>query len=287
MDTLDFTKQKVQVMELSDLKRTFKENDSLGKPLRGMYHFDLIENVGNILDTMGYRMQIKEIFAAANGGGINPSVSLSDDYQKKFGDKAIEAHLLRRVYANVNVYDFDNEELSTRVAIAWHQKGIQIAYGRMVKVCHNLCIMAPKERILSTGRGIGIEQILEKFSDIMKELPGHINHDDEMISKMKNRVLTPVEILCTIGTMTTMRVAHDSLQPLIRNSEMYPLNQGQISSFTEKMLLTQKTKEHDQQQVTLWDMYNAATELLKPDKMDIPSVFDQHATLYQYVESMI
>ena len=42
---LNFQKQRVNVIDLETLKRTIKEKDVNDKPLRGMYHYDLIEQV--------------------------------------------------------------------------------------------------------------------------------------------------------------------------------------------------------------------------------------------------
>lgn len=275
---LNFQKQKVNVIDLETLKRTIKEKDVNDKPLRGMYHYDLIEKVGDILLNKGLRMQIEEIFAAQSGDRNNPSVTLNESLMKQYGNTAPEAHMLRRVYANINVADFDNDEFTTHVAVAWHQKGIQVAFGPTVKICHNLCIMG-RGQVLTTGKDMTIERLLEKFSDLMFQLPDTVSLNRGIIERMKGRVMSPEEILCCIGSLTAMRVAHDTLKPEIRRQDMYPLNQAQISKFTESLLVKQKAYS----QVTAWDLYNAGTELLKPNSSDIPSLFDQHVALSEYV----
>ena len=275
---LNFQKQRINVIDLSTLKRTFKENDVMGNPLRGMYHYDLIEKVGDILLNKGLSMQIEEIFAAQSGDKNTPSVTVSPVLAQQYGETAPEAHLLRRVYANINVADFDNDEFTTHVAVAWHQKGIQVAFGPTVKICHNLCIMG-RGQVLTTGKDMTIERLLEKFSDLMFQLPDTVSLNRGIIERMKGRVMSPQEILCSIGSLTAMRVAHDTLKPEIRRQDMYPLNQAQISKFTESLLVKQKAYS----QVTAWDLYNAGTELLKPNSSDIPSLFDQHVALSEYV----
>lgn len=42
---LDFETSKVQILTIDQLERTEKENDVYGKPLKGIYHFDLIHQV--------------------------------------------------------------------------------------------------------------------------------------------------------------------------------------------------------------------------------------------------
>lgn len=278
---LDFSKARVQVMDLQTLKKTFRENDVLGKPLRGMYHYDLIDSVGDILLQRGLKMQIDEIFAAQSADRNVPGVTISPEVEKKKGVGSPESHLLRRVYANISVHDFDSEELTTNVAIAWHQSGIQIAYGPQVKICHNLCILGAN-RIFSTGKGMGIDAILEKFSYAMDCLRDDIITDIEVIERMKRRVMSPAEILGTIGTLTAMRVAHDTKYADIRKRELYPLNQCQINKFTEQLLLKQKQQEV----ITAWDVYNVGTEILKPDTTEIPLLLNQHLALSEYMQSL-
>ena len=60
------------------------------------------------------------------------------------GQHAVEAHILRRVYANIRITDFDNDETTTNVAVAFHQKGIQIGFGPNVMICHNQCMLSPE-----------------------------------------------------------------------------------------------------------------------------------------------
>lgn len=279
--TFDFSKEKVQVLTLDELKRTYNETDIWGKPLRGMYHHQIIENVYEILLDNGLQAEINEIFAAQNGGKT-PGVVKSPELEAKYGEGAIEAHVLRRVYADLNVRDYDNEELTTNVVVAFHQDNVQLAYGPMVKICHNQCILSP-ERVITTSRQNGINDILRQFSEAMKSLGMDIERDKEFISRMKEYKMTANQLLQTIGIFTTMRVQHDTLNKSIKVSDTYPLNDSQISTFTEDLLVLQSK----QNEISLWDMYNVATNLYKANKMSIPSMFPQHLALNNYVHTLI
>ena len=50
--------------------------------------------------------------------------------------------------------------------------------------------------------------------------------------------------------------------------DTYPLNQGQISVFTEELLKLSL----EQPRITAWDVYNVATEIYKPGKTDFPAM---------------
>ena len=68
----------------------------------------------------------------------------------------------------------------------------------------------------------------------------------------------------------------------------YPLNNGQINQMVESYLLKyQEAKKSTMEGVdirfSLWDIYNMATELYKPDQMVIPSIIQQSVAWMKYL----
>lgn len=55
----------------------------------------------------------------------------------------------------------------------------------------------------------------------------------ERIERMKSITVTPEQIFLIIGMLTAIRVKCDSHNLDIRDNRQYPLNQSQISQFTE------------------------------------------------------
>ena len=62
----DFDKAKVQTLSLAQLERTHRENDVYGKPLRGIYHFELLNTLINECTNLGYNVEVYDLFAAQN-----------------------------------------------------------------------------------------------------------------------------------------------------------------------------------------------------------------------------
>lgn len=54
---LDFETSKVQILTIDQLERTEKENDVYGKPLKGIYHFDLIHQVEDFARSTAIRLR--------------------------------------------------------------------------------------------------------------------------------------------------------------------------------------------------------------------------------------
>lgn len=281
---LDFEKAKVQTLTLEQLKRTHEENDTLGHPLKGMYHWQVIEMCRDIAAKHGLKMQISEIFAAQNRDKTQPGVIRLPEVEKRFGYKSVESHVLRRVYANIRILDFDTEEFTSNLAVAFHQDGIQVGFGTMVKVCHNQCILGADKIISNYGKNKrDINQIYEEVDSWMAKSGHIITEEQERINRMRSTIMNPAQVLQIIGELTAIRVAHDSSNQTIRIRETYPLSQTQINMFTEALLIKQKEQDF----VTLWDIYNTATELYKADRMEIPNVLPQNCAMNEYLDRYI
>ena len=142
---LNFAEQAVQVLTLEELERSYHENLPTGDPVGGIYHFALIQQVLEIFEKRGLKPVVQEIFAAANRDSKRPGVTLLPQLEEKFGERSVEAHLLRRVYANVEIRSDETDDIVTCLAVAYHQKGIQLGIGPMVKVCHNQTILGAQD----------------------------------------------------------------------------------------------------------------------------------------------
>ena len=94
--------------------------------------------------------------------------------------------------------------------------------------------------------------------------------------------MTPLELYAVIGLLTVLRVSHDSADKRLSSKvETYPLNQGQISMFTEDLLKLAEVKPR----ITAWDVYNVATELYKPGKTDFPAMIPQNGAFAELLLS--
>lgn len=282
----DFEKAKTQAITLEQLSRTHREDDVYGNPLRGIYHFDLFNKVIDKCTELGYNVEVYDMFAAQNRDRQSPGVVRLPQVEAVKGQHAVEAHILRRVYANIRITDFDNDETTTNVAVAFHQKGIQIGFGPNVMICHNQCMLSPELYMSSysekgkKGSGMGIAAMLDTLKSWLVDARHIIETDRERIAKMKETRITAEQMFLLIGLMTATRVKADTSRKSIRENITYPLNQSQITLFTEDML----EAYHDKEFVTAWDMYNSATNLYKANRMDIPALLPQNRAMVNFMK---
>lgn len=287
----DFDISKVQTLTLEQLARTEKENDYNGNPLMGIYHFQLIQQIQEMCAERGYRAEIWDLFAANNKDRRAPGVSRLPQKEEKFGERAIEAHILRRVYCNIRLYDLDkgegDEAITTNLAISFHQKGLQVGIGRNVVICHNQT-MLNREQYAATYKdgstmGVGLSELLEKVSIWLDNLRNITAEDDEKIEKMKRREISAQEMFTIIGMLTALRVASETKHKEIRNGATIPLNQAQIGRITEKMMLAYNHKG----KVTAWDFYNAATDMYKSATLDQPMILSQNLAMVDFLNTHV
>lgn len=281
----DFEKAKTQAITLEQLSRTHREDDVYGNPLRGIYHFDLFNKVIDECTELGYNVEVYDMFAAQNRDRQSPGVVRLPQVEAVKGQHAVEAHILRRVYANIRITDFDNDETTTNVAVAFHQKGIQIGFGPNVMICHNQCMLSPELYMSSysekgkKGSGMDVAAMLDTLKSWLVDARHIIETDRERIAKMKETRITAEQMFLLIGLMTATRVKADTSRKSIRENITYPLNQSQITFFTEDML----EAYHDKVFVTAWDMYNSATNLYKANRMDIPALLPQNRAMVNFM----
>ena len=250
----DFQNNGIEVMDLETLQRTYKENDIYGNPVRGIYHYQVIQRMTDICRRHNLNYEVEEIFAAQNKNRTQPGVVILPQVEQTYGEKAVEAHVLRRIFTTIRILNGDTDELTTTLVVAYHQDGIQAAIGPCVRICHNQCILSPERSVANYGKDkVTTEELFGKVDDWMRNFERDMDADRSRIQRLKEKVLTPGELYMIIGMLTALRVSHDSADKRLASQvDTYPLNQGQISVFTEELLKLSL----EQPRITAWDSGN-------------------------------
>ena len=281
----DFQNNGIEVMNFETLQRTYKENDIYGKPVQGIYHYQVLQRMMDICEKYNLDYEVEEIFAAQNRNKTQPGVSILPQVEQTLGEKAVEAHILRRIFATIRIKDWETDELTTTLVVAYHQDGIQAAIGPCVKVCHNQCILSPERSICNYGKNkVTTEGVFETVDGWLANFEVNMNEDIARIQRLKRRIVSLEEVYMYIGLLTALRVSHDSSDRNLSSSvETYPLNQSQISIFTEEVLKLVREKG----QITAWDLYNVATEIYKPGRTDFPALIPQNGAMAELLLSRL
>ena len=282
---LNFAEQAVQVLTLGELERSYHENLPTGDPVGGIYHFALIQQVLAIFEKRGLTPVVQEIFAAANRDSKRPGVTLLPQLEEQYGERSIEAHLLRRVYANIEIRSDETDELVTCLAVAYHQKGIQLGIGPMVRVCHNQTILGAQDVVSnytcyggqSRKDKLSLESVIGRAELWADEYEPYQKIRRERMSALKSAEFTRTDMLQLIGILVEKRILHDTQNEELHLSTPYPLNSSQINETSEQMI----TLMSHQQPQSYWDAYQQLNTVLKPGRMDIPQVLPQSLALFE------
>ena len=294
---LNFAEAPVQVLTLEELEKSYHENLPTGDPVGGIYHFALISEVLEVFEQRGLKPVIQEIFAAANRDSRRPGVTLLPQLEEKYGERAIEAHLLRRVYANIEIRSDETDDIVTCLAVAYHQKGIQLGIGPMVKVCHNQTILGAQDVVSnyacwgmqkSDGRckkseKLGVEDIIARAQQWADDYEPYQKIRRERMGLLKSAQMDREGMLRLIGILVEKRILHDTQNEVLRQSSPYPLNSSQINETSEQLIALMR---HDEP-ISYWDAYQQLNTVLKPQRMDIPQVLPQSLALFETMVEQI
>ena len=284
---LNFAEQPVQVLTLEELERSYHENLPTGDPVGGIYHFALIQQVLEIFEKRGLKPVVQEIFAAANRDSKRPGVTLLPQLEEKFGERAIEAHLLRRVYANIEIRSDETDDIVTCLAVAYHQKGIQLGIGPMVKVCHNQTILGAQDVVSnytcyggqSRKDKYSLEMVMNRTQQWADDYEPYQKVRRERMAALKSAQMDRNGMLQLIGVLVEKRILHDTNNDVLRISQPYPLNSSQINETSEQLIALML---HDEP-ISYWDAYQQLNTVLKPNRMDIPQVLPQSLALFETI----
>lgn len=296
MKQLDFTQRNVEVLTLEELSQTYKENYPNGLPVGGMYHFVLMNQLIEMLEKAGFNPKVEEIFAANNREKYRPGVTISDAVAAEKGQNALEAHILRRVYANVNLAYPCGEGCSINMAVAYHQKGIQVAFGPYVHVCHNQTILGSHD-LFTTQKMTGllihpcyakdVNEMLNQIQVFVDQAAGRFEMMAEKVEAFKNTQFEESDFERLLRMLMCLRIRKDSHLVNIHTSRPYPLNASQINSAVERYLNETILPGTDGRELSFWDALQCFNYDLKGDAAEIPTLLDQTANLTEVFQTIM
>ena len=278
--TLDFSTDKVQTITLETLEHSNMERNAQGNPLNGIFHAELVHKVLDLVKKHGYQPDIYDMFAANGGPSSLPGVTLSKELELRYGLQSTEAHTLRRVYANIRLDAFDTEDYTTNLAVSFHQDGIEIGFGPMVKICHNQTMLGGGDRVQTFGKsGTSVKGALTTVDSWMKDAKQMVYKRMMLIELLKRRAVDVQEVYETIGQLSCNRVLHDTKIQAIKSNQPYEMNGVLINKYIEQIAVHQK----DHEQLTVWDLYDAGTEIFQPSVTDQPNVLNFNSNLNEFL----
>ena len=294
---LDFSQNKVEVLTLEELAQTAHEDYHNGQPVMGIYHWQLIGALLESLEKANVKYEVQEIFAANNNSKDRPGVTIERRIAEEKGGNVLEAYTLRRVYANINLFDPCADDWQMNMAVAYHQSGIQVGFGPYVHVCHNQTILSAAD-LFSTNKLPHVKGDSNYHRDALCLLDMVNGYIDEHLCRRVEEVSADVvglqkslfedeDFARVVTALVESRVRHDSRHKVIHTSEGYPLNQSQMNNGIERYLLKAQACEENGERMTYWEALQCFNYELKPGLCEIPSIVGQNVSLTElFVQEM-
>ena len=280
---LDFKDNPVQELSLNELKETVDERKVTGTSIAGITHFLLFERIYDMLEKSKLKFEMGPIYATSGGASAFPGVTKLPILEEQFGTGALQAHILRRMITSFNILKGETEDTTQSIAVAYHQQGVQIAFGPNVKICRNQCIYGSGNRHQTFGDDkLGLEALLQVISDWILNYDELRKRDLIILDNMKSIMLNYNSVCDVIGELNLYRVAKDQLR--IRSE--YILQQNQIGDLSTRYLSFLKTSDNklDYGKVlSLYDFYNMCTEMYTPEHTDLPNIIGRSHMLGDYL----
>lgn len=278
---LNFTKNKVEVLSLEELAQTVHENYHNGLPVMGIYHFALIEQLLEQLERKSIYYEVKEIFAANNNSKDRPGVSINEQIEAVKGKNVLEAYTLRRVYANIGFKLSGVGDWDLNMAVAYHQSGIQVAFGPMVHICHNQTILDAQD-VFSTCKITtasdnnywtkDVNQLITKVYDYIDQFEERMQQLSAQVTMWKDQPFMPDDFNDVVAALLVARVRHDSAHPMVHTSEQYPLTDKNINAAIERYLVSKAGDGTYMANMSWWDAFQVFNYDLKPSGCEIPKI---------------
>lgn len=279
---LDYKESPVIALSLEELRQTVSERNSGGRPINSVEHFEMFDRIIEKIQQSNHPYQINPIHTSDGGDRNYPGVTRIPYLEGEYGAMSLQSTLLRRAIGTIDILSNEDAESVGSMAIAFHQRGIQVAYGQKIKVCSNMSIFGA-ENVMSTysfGTTSKIENVNKIIEVIGDWLHNHVEkreRDQFIMRRMKEITVDYDEVSRLIGELNIMRVRKDTLHEL----QNYALNQTQINQFIERYIKKYKVNPEDVS--SLWSIYNIGTEFHKAGSTDLPLIIPNNVTFSDYL----
>ena len=280
----------VKDISLGLLEQSLMIRDAKGQPPknRPIQTWELIQEIETLCTEAKLNVSVEHIYVTR--AGSNPIINRGEKELYKNGDNIpIEKWLFSRVAMQMFIHHKEDLDSKTAIVFSYHDKGLQIAMGQHVHVCSNMCIFGD-----NTMYTFGPDRMpFDKIMDVLKGWIGDFEkkraEDLQMIEQMRNFVLDDSNLEDFFDAMVG-RLYRNAIAQAYHKGTEGVFNVSQCSSFVQHFENEWKNKCEEFRQavengedspkdpvrfcMTLWEIYNWGTQVIKPEGNDISMIYD-------------
>ena len=237
-------------------------------PLRPLQSWELIDQLENLMNSISLPFQRKEIWVEKKNSNrilTNEEVELYTPENTPI-NKWVFDHVLTKFEI---IPESIREGYAPAIALSFTQSGIKVVWGLHVHVCQNLCIFG--ENSISTyGRDkIPFAKQMNILEFWIQNVEEKYKEDLAIMDRMKSKAIDTLWINECIGDLYRM-----AINKAYKKGEA-PLNTANLSILVQKL--------NPESLSSVWDFYNAGTEIIKPTNISIEDVFNVNMSWGKYL----
>lgn len=264
-------------LELLEQTQTLLEYDGRLPATQPVKHYDFIRNIQDIV-SKDYLIEQEPIWITNASAKRIPILD-----PDKIG--VPQSWLFQRLVTRINIQGdvFSDGETNSNIAIGFTDQGIQVAFGQNVRICTNQCIFGG--RYLSTygSHKMPFEKMLDVIREYTHNIPSIREEDLRILRSFKETPVSLYQIREIVGDahLRAVKAAYFNDRNTIA-----PLNISQVSSFSRNIggRLPGIFNSSSEPVVTsLYDLYNDGTQIFKPEKSEITSLWEDVNNWGQYI----
>lgn len=282
-EIFSFTKEETtRDISLEMLCQSLMVRDSRGQSPsnRPIQSWELIDEIHGLCTAAGLDVEIKHIYVQQNGS--NPVINQNEKELYLAGDNIpITKWLFNKVAFMIAIHHPEDTETTTTIVASYHQQGIQVAWGQHVGLCSNMCIFGSNTMYTFGPDSVPFDKMRVILNEWILTFDEKRNEDLKIIRDMK-RVILNNDVMEEILNNLIGRLFRKAVRKNYFKGKDYVLDMTKVGmlvrNIEEKYELRKQleptSNSYDQDmQITLWDVYNWGTEILKAEDTDIASLF--------------
>lgn len=268
---------KSAVIDIKTLDRTIKLEEANGK-MPATAPMEHVELINTLVSEASARLKSK--------AAIMP-ITIKQANCKRImwkGEKdkcPVENYLIERVALKIKLDDkiIFPDRLSAnggmQIGVIYSEKGIQVALGHNVSVCDNLNIFG--ENMFSTfgPEKISLEKGLKLVDNWLTNYEKERERAEKLITAMINRIVTLEERQRVFGKLYEMAV--------YRNNGSTDINPPLNITECNRMISNGMEVVKSQGEISVWDITNWSTAVLKPDVADMPVMLHKNKLVNKFL----
>ena len=281
--------ENVKDISLELLSQSLMITDAAGRPPknRPIQSWELIQSITDMATAAKLNVEVAHIYVPKKDS--TPVIRKEEKELYSQGDNIpIGKWLFNKLAVLIKLHHPEDTDTVTALAASYHDKGIQIVWGQNVNICSNMCVFGG-----NTIYTFGDEKMpFEKIQEILQKWIGEFEVkralDLSIIKAMKDFVISEFGIEHFLDAMVG-RMYRNAVKCVYLGSGRSVFNITQCSSFVQEMenkliQYRQAIAEFEDPEadhpsnetrpvLTLWEIYNWGTEILKPENTDVANVY--------------